>query len=412
MFRRNAVVLMAISLLLVGAAAASATTYTLNVMGTFSGQSTNLPRDYLAASQNANGGDTVVGILASPNNTNYWEGLNAQESSFTQLNVIKPNNYGSNVFHSISANGALAGGTADGAVDYPFVISIPEGTTTAGTILTSLVGSPAQIVGVNNAGDMAVNTTTNNYLLPSGTTYTVGTLPGNGAGTWTPLCMSNNGIIGGTANPGAPAEWTPIVTGGVITGYNSPTVLATSVGNNGSVYGVNTAGEACGQYDFLGTGQVAEPGLYVGNKAIAMFPGYDYVSSSNPTSGCALGINDNGTVVGYDNWDGGPAGAPIITSHGFIWVPTAANGTTSTSGAQDMNTVFASALTGAYAGDVIVAGLGINDNGDVLVMLQAGSTTEVALISTPWAAVPEPSTLLLAASGLIGLLAYAWRKRK
>ena len=25
---------------------------------------------------------------------------------------------------------------------------------------------------------------------------------------------------------------------------------------------------------------------------------------------------------------------------------------------------------------------------------------------------PEPSTLLLAASGLIGLLAYAWRKRK
>ena len=28
------------------------------------------------------------------------------------------------------------------------------------------------------------------------------------------------------------------------------------------------------------------------------------------------------------------------------------------------------------------------------------------------AAVPEPSTLLLAAAGLLGLLAYAWRKRK
>ena len=27
------------------------------------------------------------------------------------------------------------------------------------------------------------------------------------------------------------------------------------------------------------------------------------------------------------------------------------------------------------------------------------------------AAVPEPSTLLLAAAGLVGLLAYAWRKR-
>ena len=28
------------------------------------------------------------------------------------------------------------------------------------------------------------------------------------------------------------------------------------------------------------------------------------------------------------------------------------------------------------------------------------------------AAVPEPSTLLLAAAGLAGLLAYAWQKRK
>ena len=28
------------------------------------------------------------------------------------------------------------------------------------------------------------------------------------------------------------------------------------------------------------------------------------------------------------------------------------------------------------------------------------------------AAVPEPSTLVLAAAGLAGLLAYAWRKRK
>ena len=27
-------------------------------------------------------------------------------------------------------------------------------------------------------------------------------------------------------------------------------------------------------------------------------------------------------------------------------------------------------------------------------------------------ATPEPSTLLLAATGLLGLLAYAWRKRK
>ena len=32
--------------------------------------------------------------------------------------------------------------------------------------------------------------------------------------------------------------------------------------------------------------------------------------------------------------------------------------------------------------------------------------------STSAAPIPEPSTLVLLASGLIGLLAYAWRKRK
>ena len=70
------------------------------------------------------------------------------------------------------------------------------------------------------------------------------------------------------------------------------------------------------------------------------------------------------------------------------------------------------ALTGAWAGDTIECGLGINDNGDVLAPINAGGTNTVALISSPWAATPEPSALLLAASGLIGLLAYAWRKRK
>ena len=40
------------------------------------------------------------------------------------------------------------------------------------------------------------------------------------------------------------------------------------------------------------------------------------------------------------------------------------------------------------------------------------STTYAFILQLPMATTPEPSTLLLAASGLLGLLAYAWRRRK
>ena len=53
---------------------------------------------------------------------------------------------------------------------------------------------------------------------------------------------------------------------------------------------------------------------------------------------------------------------------------------------------------------------GINNNGEIAGFgLIGGQLHAFALLNAP---VPEPSTLLLAATGLVGLLAYAWRKRK
>ena len=75
----------------------------------------------------------------------------------------------------------------------------------------------------------------------------------------------------------------------------------------------------------------------------------------------------------------------------------------------DLNTVFAHYNQhGVYwsQGDFNYDG---TVNGGDLNMVLAHYNQHVSSVS---GAVPEPSTLLLAAAGLLGLLAYAWRKRK
>ena len=44
--------------------------------------------------------------------------------------------------------------------------------------------------------------------------------------------------------------------------------------------------------------------------------------------------------------------------------------------------------------------------------MSAGSNTGIFFDNVRLTSVPEPSTLALLASGLFGLVAYAWRKRK
>ena len=73
-------------------------------------------------------------------------------------------------------------------------------------------------------------------------------------------------------------------------------------------------------------------------------------------------------------------------------------------------------LTTAYAPGGVTFNYceGVNDAGQILVWslgANGGGTTNRTFLLTP-VVVPEPSTLLLSAMGLLGLLAYAWRKRK
>jgi probable HAF family extracellular repeat protein len=111
----------------------------------------------------------------------------------------------------------------------------------------------------------------------------------------------------------------------------------------------------------------------------------------------ATGINDSGVVVGYAEY--GSSG-----THAFIW--------DSVHGFRDMNTVFGpTGYNIIPTGWTLYSAASIDDNGDIAgEAVTSGGEYLGFVITAP--AVPEPSTLLLAAAGLVGLLTYAWRKRK
>ena len=76
-------------------------------------------------------------------------------------------------------------------------------------------------------------------------------------------------------------------------------------------------------------------------------------------------------------------------------------------GVRDLNTVFSGIIPSGWS---LTAATAIDDNGDIIGYAATPSGNQAFLIAA--AVVPEPSSLLLFAAGLMGLLAYAWRKRK
>ena len=84
-------------------------------------------------------------------------------------------------------------------------------------------------------------------------------------------------------------------------------------------------------------------------------------------------------------------------------------------GLQDLNTLYSADLatwSAAHGNQTIVLNdaEAINDSGWISgIATINGTGNQVFLLALP---VPEPSTLLLAAMGLVGLLAYAWKRRR
>ena len=206
------------------------------------------------------------------------------------------------------------------------------------------------------------------------------------------------------------------------------TVHGTSTTMPGAALFINDGGQACGTANSYGNGwvwnaaastywpagsttlssmlvstEMSQNGRYVagigGTESSNTGVLYDASTHSviKSFAGEAYGVNNNG-------WFGGDTETDFsgnFSGTAWLW-----DGTTQ----HNLNTELKAQFPGMFSGYTVCACWGINDSNQVLVWGNlTGTDVMESFLLTP---TPEPSTLLLLASGAVGLLAYAWRKRK
>jgi hypothetical protein len=201
---------------------------------------------------------------------------------------------------------------------------------------------------------------------------------------------TNSGSYGSNGSQGTLAVWTKSGSNWLLS-EPVPVYLSSYPGsgypnnqfpyNRSEAYAINS--------NYLIGGSVENTGAQ--QYACTVTPGGTFTDLQGEGHAAAMirGVNDSGMVVGYDS------STPFVNFTGTV-----GNNVTLTS-------VLA---TGQGTGWTPYYAYGCDNTGDIVGFGKVGSTY-YAYLMTP-VPTPEPSTLLLAASGLVGLLAYAWRKRK
>ena len=141
-------------------------------------------------------------------------------------------------------------------------------------------------------------------------------------------------------------------------------------------------------------------GMYVGGTNTSYSSAIVYNASTHAYSTIATG---EVYAIAANGWMGGDTdGTGDFGGTAWLW-----DGTT----LHNLNTELQAKFPTALSGLTVCACMAINSSNQILVWGTNSSQYPETFVLTP-VAVPEPSTMLLLAGGLAGLLAYAWRKRK